>query len=188
MAEREADRQRAGRVEINDAYLGGERPGKRGLGSENKLAFVMAGQTADDGRPLFLRVDPLPFTQKATKDWAQRALAPSTYALTDRLSGLRSLSQVVACHHRLILGSGRQSAQHPEFHWVNTMLSNLKTAIAGTYHAFKVEKYAKRYLAEFQYRFNRRFDFKTLLPRLARAAVFAKPRLHAKIRRVLDLH
>jgi hypothetical protein len=103
-------------------------------------------------------------------------LTPSTYALTDGLSGFRSLSQVVVCHHRLILGSGQQSAQHPEFRWVNTMLSNLKTAISGTYHAFKFEKYAKRYRAELQYRFNRRFNLKTLLQRRARAAAFAKPR------------
>jgi len=49
---------------------------------------------------------------------------------------------------------------------VNTLLSNLKTAITGTYHGFKFEKYAYRYLAETQYRFNRRFDLSTMLPRL----------------------
>lgn len=39
-----------------------------------------------------------------------------------------------------------------------TILGNLKNAIPGTYHAFDFEKYAHRYLGEFQYRFNRRFD------------------------------
>jgi hypothetical protein len=48
----------------------------------------------------------------------------------------------------------------------NTILSNLKTAISGTYHSFKFKKYAHRYLAEAQYRFNRRFDLSTMLPRL----------------------
>jgi hypothetical protein len=57
------------------------------------------------------------------------------------------------------------------FHWINTILGNLKTAIAGTYHAFDFSKYAHRYLAEFQYRFNRRFDLRSLLPRLAYACV-----------------
>jgi hypothetical protein len=38
------------------------------------------------------------------------------------------------------------------------LLANLKTAITGTYHAFGFAKYAHRYLAEFQYRFNRRFN------------------------------
>ena len=47
------------------------------------------------------------------------------------------------------------------FAWVNTLLSNLKTAITGTYHGFKFEKYAHRYLADAQYRFNHRFDLST---------------------------
>jgi hypothetical protein len=36
-------------------------------------------------------------------------------------------------------------------------------------------KYAHRYLAEAQYRFNRRFDLRSILPRLIRAACFTKP-------------
>lgn len=36
------------------------------------------------------------------------------------------------------------------------MLSNLTTALSGTYDAFKFSKYTQRYLAEFQFRFNRR--------------------------------
>jgi hypothetical protein len=34
----------------------------------------------------------------------------------------------------------------------------LQTGIAKPYHAFDFSKYAHRYLAEFAYRFNRRFD------------------------------
>ncbi|CUI03844.1 hypothetical protein BN2497_2465 [Janthinobacterium sp. CG23_2] len=36
----------------------------------------------------------------------------------------------------------------------------------GTYHAFDVDKYGFLYLAEAQYRFNRRFDLSTMLTRL----------------------
>ena len=54
------------------------------------------------------------------------------------------------------------------------MLGNLKTALAGTYHSFDRTKYAARYLAEFSYRFNRRFDLAAMLPRLLRAAVVTK--------------
>ena len=63
----------------------------------------------------------------------------------------------------------------PQFNAVNTLLGNLKTAIAGTYHGFDFAKYAHRYLAEFQYRFNRRFNMKTILPRLLAALVGAPP-------------
>ena len=43
------------------------------------------------------------------------------------------------------------------------------------HHSFNFAKYAHRYLAEFQYRFNRRFDMKIILSRLLSALVFAPP-------------
>jgi hypothetical protein len=46
MRQAEEDRQLCGRVEVDDAYLGGERSGgKTGRGSENKVPFVPAVQT-----------------------------------------------------------------------------------------------------------------------------------------------
>jgi hypothetical protein len=51
----------------------------------------------------------------------------------------------------------------------------LKTALAGTYHGFDFAKYAHRYLAQVQYLFNRRFDLRSILIRLARAASTTKP-------------
>ncbi|CAH1387824.1 hypothetical protein NTGM5_70114 [Candidatus Nitrotoga sp. M5] len=65
---------------------------------------------------------------------------------------------------------------------MNTVLANLKTAISGTYHAFDFRKYADRYLAEVQYRFNRRFDHGTILKRLVRAAVITTSYPEAVIR------
>ena len=40
------------------------------------------------------------------------------------------------------------------------------TTLSGTYHAIR-PKYAQRYLSEFEYRFNRRFDLPDIIPRLA---------------------
>ena len=46
-------RRLTGRVEIDDAYLGGERSGgKHGRGSENKVPFIAAVQTTDSGTPM----------------------------------------------------------------------------------------------------------------------------------------
>ena len=50
------------------------------------------------------------------------------------------------------------------------MLGNLKTAFSGTHHAFGFAKYSHRYLAQVQYLFNRRFNLRTILPRLIRAS------------------
>ena len=40
------------RVEIDDAYLGGEMPGKRGRGAHHKTPFIAAVETTHDGRPI----------------------------------------------------------------------------------------------------------------------------------------
>ena len=80
-----------------------------------------------------------------------------------------------ARHKSIVTGGGKQSCEIPELQAINIVLGNLKTAITGTYHAFKFAKYAYRYLAEYQYRFNRRFDLSVLMQSLIRAAVNANP-------------
>lgn len=57
IVQREASRTLKGRVEIDDAYLGGELTGgKPGRGSENKVPFVAAVETKE-GRPIYMRLD-----------------------------------------------------------------------------------------------------------------------------------
>ena len=71
-------------------------------------------------------------------------------------------------------GGGSDSVKHEEFTWVNTMIGNVKRSLNGTYH--KVGKnHLPRYLAEFCYRFDRRFNLETIFPRLAYAAVRTPP-------------
>ena len=56
-------------------------------------------------------------------------------------------------------------------HFIDCAFSgNIKTALRGTYHAVR-PKYAQRYLAEFEYRFNRRFDLPDIIPRLVYVAL-----------------
>ena len=52
------------------------------------------------------------------------------------------------------------------------MIGNVKNSITGTYHSIKA-KYLPRYLAEYCYRFNRRFTFKDMLPRFMCVALRA---------------
>ena len=78
-------------------------------------------------------------------------------------------------HERIVVSVGDPSAAYARFNAVSTAQSNLKTAISGAYHSIKFAKYAHRYLAEFQYRFNRRFDMRTIFARLARVASGSSP-------------
>ena len=68
--------------------------------------------------------------------------------------------------------------------WVNVVLGNLKRALDGTYHAFGFFTYPERYLAEAAWRFNHRFDLKTMLPRLLATAVTCSPWTEAALRNV----
>lgn len=175
MAIREERRVLTGRVEVDDAYLGGEKPGRRGRGSENKVPFVIAVQTCELGRAQFVRLAPLRFTAEELGQWAHRALAADAHLISDGLHGFRAAGAEVGRHERIIVGSGRQAVEHPAFRAVNTVLGNLKTAISGTYHAFNFSKYGHRYLAEAAYRFNRRFDLAAMPARLLRAAAVTAP-------------
>ena len=69
----------------------------------------------------------------------------------------------------------RSRADHaPAFKWVNTALGNIKAAITGTCCVIR-HKHVPRSLAEFEYRFNRRYDLAGLIPRLAWASVRTSP-------------
>lgn len=72
---REDRRQLTRRVEMDDAYLGGERQGgKVGRGQENKVPFIAAVQTTDDGQPLPECLAVQPFTSDAVAAFAAKLL------------------------------------------------------------------------------------------------------------------
>jgi len=177
MRVREAPRQLDGRVEIDDAYLGGERVGgKTGRGSENKVPFIAAVQTTPQGKPVCACFAPQPFTTESVALFAASSLAPTAQVVSDGLWCFGAVKLIGAEHERVVTGGGAASIKLPQFKAINTVLGNLKTALKGTYHAFDFAKYAHRYLAEAQYRFNRRFDLAAILARLLRAACLTPPR------------
>jgi hypothetical protein len=167
MKEREQEHQLEGTVQLDDAYLGGERHGgKAGRGSENKVPFVAAVSIDAQGHPLYMKVSALTgFTAEAVQQWATRALRPGSHVLSDGLGCFTALAAAGCVHQPVVVGA-RLPHELPQFTWVNTVLGNLKRTLAGAFHAFKFAKYADSYLAEFAYRFNRRFDLRGLLARL----------------------
>ena len=100
----------------------------------------------------------------------------------------RGVKIIGAEHEPNVIGSGKASTKLPQFKAINTLLGNLKTALEGTYHAFDFAKYAHRYLAEAQYRFNRRFNLASILARLLRAALLTSPRPASFIRLAEECH
>jgi len=177
MLEREDDdtKRLGGRVEMDDAYLGGERSGgKRGRGAPAKKPFVAAVETTDDGKPKRVKLRRVKrFTKKVIKALAEKTLDPTARVYTDGLGCFTGIAAAGATHMPMRIGRFLNSAKMPRFKWINTLLGNIKSAITGTYRA--VRSHANRTLAEFEYRFNRRFDLAAMIPRLAYAAVRTPP-------------
>lgn len=183
MHQRESSRRLTGRIEIDDAYLGGERTGgKPGRGSENKVSFVAAVQTTESGQPVLACLSKRAFTKESILDFAHHSLAAPATLVSDGLGCFKAVQGTGIVHEPHITGGGAASVRNPKFLAVNTLLGNLKTAFSGTYHAFGFAKYSHRYLAQVQYLFNRRYDLRSLLTRLARVASCTSPCPLSRIR------
>jgi transposase-like protein len=176
MIERDGDRFLSGIVQLDDAYWGGERHGGgTGRGSPGKTPFVAAVQCTYEGHPVSMRMDVVAgFRKTQLSAWAQRHLAPGTLVVSDGLNCFSAVKDADCAHLAIPTGGGVPTQAHTLFVWVNTVLGNLKNALHGTYHAFR-PKYLQRYLSEFCYRFNRRFDLAALVPRLIYAAAHTPP-------------
>ena len=177
MAEREAGKPKlSGRVEVDDAYLGGERPGgKRGRGAAGKTPLVAAVETTADRKPRRLRLSVVKgFRKKEVERLAKATIEPGSNVVSDGLSCWPAVARAGCAHFPIVTGSGKRATTWTPSKWVNTALGNIKTAIAGTYHHVSA-KHAQSYLASFAYRFNRRYQLDSIVERLAWAAVHTAP-------------
>lgn len=149
--------------------------GKPGRDSENKVPFVAAVQTTEDCQAVRVCLALRPFTNDSMSEFAARSLVRPLTLVSDGLPCFAAMAALAGVHDGNVTGGGAAAAKHPKFKGVNTILGNLKTALRGAYKAFDFAKYGHRYLAEFQYRFNRRFHLAAMLRRLAIAVVCGKP-------------
>ena len=176
MLERDAAKQLNGRIEIDDAYVGGERSGgKRGRGAPGKTPFVAAVETTPEGKPVRLKLRRVAsFCKDAISAFAKSSLDPGCVVVSDGLRCFGGVSDAGCSHEVVPTGSGPAAGRTPSFKWVNTALGNIKASITGTYRSISA-KHVPRYLAEFEYRFNRRYDLAAMVPRLAYAATRTPP-------------
>jgi hypothetical protein len=164
------------RIEIDDAYIGGERTGEgAGRGRRGHTPFIMAVETSTDGRPLYARLQVVRgFQSGETKRLCARVTAGTT-VVSDGGQWFRCIgAQPGLVHERHVTGSDRAAARHPAFRWANTMLANMKNSLLAT-HRVVGAKHLPRYLGAFAWRFNRRFVLKTIRERLAIAAATTPP-------------
>jgi hypothetical protein len=144
-----------GRVEMDDAYLGGQRC----VGKSARLKIRRIAR----------------FKRRRVKQLAKRIIAVGATVVTYGLSCFRGLADAGCDHIALPTESGRRAVQHASFQWVNRMIINIKTAVVGTYKSVS-KKHMVRTLAEFEWRFNHRENLPSMIPVLACARARTKPK------------
>ena len=157
-----------GVMELDDAYIGGKKkPGKRGRGAGGKVPIMVAVESRPKGpgHAALRKMDPLRseqakifLDQKVHKD---SIITSDGFPLYSPLAGSFNLSQIP-------VGNGQKATEvFPDVHRV---IGRLKNWIRGT-HLHVSKKHLNHYLAEFSYRFNRRFKDRraTIFDRLVTA-------------------
>ena len=176
MKEQEDSKSLSGTIQLDDVYWGGERRGgKRGRGSPNKTPFVAAVSVDEEGHPIHMNMNVIKgFKSAEISKWARHHLQPGSQVISDGLACFSAVIDAECEHISIVTGGGAASMASETFTWVNTMIGNVKNAMTGTCHAIN-HKHLPRYLAEFCYRFNRRFDLRAMMPRFGYVAARTSP-------------
>ena len=132
MGAREAAKPRlSGRVEVDDAYLGGERSAasgrrravggersgsKRGRGAAGKTPVVAAVETTAERKPKRLRLTVVKgFRKKEVEKLAKRGFAPGANVVTDGLSCWPAVAKAGCSHYPMVTGAGKRAASWTPF-------------------------------------------------------------------------
>lgn len=143
----------SGTVEVDETYIGGEKPGKRGRGAAGKVLVVVMVETTEGkiGRIRLRRVRDAsaPSLEGAVKDGVE----PGSIVHTDGWGGYGGLSEVGYGHEVVRKGADVGRNLLPS---VNRVVALLKRWLLGTYQGAVRPSHLDGYLDEFTFRFNRR--------------------------------
>lgn len=172
MQSRESRYLLGGVVELDETYVGGKKkPGKRGRGAAGKVPVMVGVESRPKGCGHVSLSKAKPLTSLQAMTFAHQTISSHSAVITDNFPIYRcltvqfSLTQVKA---------GSQTSE-PVLPRVHRVMERLKSWIRGT-HCHVSPKHLNRYLAEFAYRFNRRFKHRrsTIFDRLVTACCLSK--------------
>jgi len=164
-----------GKVDVDETYVGGEKPGKRGRGAVGKALVVVAAQQDGDhiGR---IRLVHVPDASGASLgDAIMQTIAPGSSVQTDDWKGYNGIEELG--YRRKIVHHSPEVGENllPNCHLVASLL---KRWILGTHQGAVSAKHLSYYLDEFTFRFNRRTSQSRgkLFFRLVQQAVHMTPK------------
>lgn len=158
-----------GTVEVDETYVGGKKPGKRGRGAAGKELIGIAVEDKDDKGIGRIRLWHL---EDASSDsllpFVQGVVETGSIIHTDDWSGYTDLSDNEFAHYVM---------PPKEMKIVHLVASLLKRWLLGTYQGAVRPSHLKYYLDEFTFRFNRRTSASRgkLFYRLMQHAVMVDP-------------
>ncbi len=142
-----------GKVEVDDAYVGGKEEDVVGRQVETKTPVVVAVEVRGraSGR---VRLQAIPdMSASSLLPFVQDTVAPGSVVYTDGWQGYARLGRKGYKHRvRLVKDGQDPSRVLPRVH---RAISNLKSWLQGTHHGVR-PKHLQPYLDEFAFRFNRR--------------------------------
>jgi len=163
-----------GIVEVDEIYIGGKKPGKRGRGAEGKALVLIAAQLEGKhiGRIRLTKIDDASALSLETA--IQKAIAPGTVIQTDDWNGYNNLLSIGYKHNVIRKDAHIGDNLLPK---ANLVASLLKRWLLGTHQGAVRHTHLDYYLDEFTFRFNRRTSRTRgkLFYRLMQQAVSVEP-------------
>jgi transposase-like protein len=164
----------SGTVQVDETYVGGPKPGKRGRGAAGKSLVVVAAEL-DGGRIGRIRLKRVPDASGDSLEHAvQEAICPGSVVQTDGWAGYTRLNSLGYPHEVV-----RATAQVGEdlLPGCHRVASLLKRWMMGTHQGAISHEHLEYYLDEFTFRFNRRTSHHRgkLFYRLVQQAVAIEP-------------
>jgi transposase len=150
-----------GDVEADEAYVGGARPGKRGRGAGGKIV-VFAMQDRDG--EMIAKVVPNA-KGKTLKTEIEAHVAKGSTIHTDEWCGYRGLERKGYSHSTVDHGNKEYARNGSHVNTVEAFFGIFKRSIRST-HIWISKRHSPKYLAEFEYRQNRRHAPASMFPHL----------------------
>jgi transposase-like protein len=164
----------SGAIEVDETYIGGSKPGKRGRGASGKVLVLVAAQEDGNriGRIRLCRVSDA--SAKSLGKAIQEMIVPGSTVRTDDWSGYRGLELLGYIHDIIRKDTSIGDNLLPK---ANRVVSLLKRWLLGTHQGAVKSSHLDYYLDEFTFRFNRRTSRSRgkLFYRLIQQAVSIEP-------------
>lgn len=165
-----------GTIEVDEMQIGYSSPeNRRKTRQDNRTRFLMAIQEGTKGNPRFVTFEEL-------ESFLKEGLLPKIEKTIEKGSTLKadgnwSYAAAKGKGYKVDQVAFMKDPEKAKEHlkWIHWIASNIKRGLVSTYHGC-FPKYRKAYLAEFAYRFNRRYWPSQAFQRLLFACILGKPK------------